>query len=177
MGSAVQICPARLKFLLYKKLEPAKVAVETTRFIVSNIVSGDYSRSYAEQQRGYLENHILPHFGDTKLCSITITEIENWNIKLKNQYSAVTANRALTVLKIMLKEAKRCRLISYNPGEDVKKLPETSKEKGILTLLEFARPKTLIYTNLGLNNEITESILAIKDSSATHINPQAIITA
>lgn len=98
---------------------------------------GDYSRSYAEQQRGYLENHILPHFGDTKLCSITITEIENWNMKLKNQYSPVTANRVLTVLKIMLKEAKRRRLISYNPGEDVEKLPETSKEKGILTLLEF----------------------------------------
>ena len=44
-------------------------------------------------------------------------------------------------------------------------------------LLEFARPETLIYTNLGLNNEITESILALKDSSATHISPQAIITA
>ena len=44
-------------------------------------------------------------------------------------------------------------------------------------LLEFARPETLIYTNLGLNNEITESILAIKDSNATHISPQAIITA
>jgi len=42
--------------------------------------------------------------------------------------------------------------------------------------LELARPETLIYTNLGLNNEITESILALKDSSATHISPQAIIT-
>jgi len=44
-------------------------------------------------------------------------------------------------------------------------------------LLEFARPETLIYTNLGLNNEITESILGVKDLSATHISPQAIITA
>ncbi len=39
----------------------------------------------------------------------------------------------------MLKEAKRRRLLPYNPGEDIEKLPENSKEKGILTLDEFSR--------------------------------------
>ncbi len=100
---------------------------------------GDYSKSYAEQQRAYLENHILPCFADLKLRNITVSIIENWIVELKDRFSAVTANRALTVLKIMLKEAKRRRLLPYNPGEDIEKLPENSKEKGILTLDEFSR--------------------------------------
>ena len=43
-------------------------------------------------------------------------------------------------------------------------------------IFDFARPETIIYTNLGLNNEITKSILARHDGPATHISPQAIIT-
>ena len=44
-------------------------------------------------------------------------------------------------------------------------------------LFEFARPETIIYTNLGLDNEITKSILARHDEKPTYIGPQAIITA
>ena len=43
-------------------------------------------------------------------------------------------------------------------------------------LLDFVRPETIIYTNLGLDNEITRSILARHDEKPTHISPQAIIT-
>ena len=43
-------------------------------------------------------------------------------------------------------------------------------------LFGFARPETIIYTNLGLDNEITRSILARHDEKPTHISPQAIIT-
>ncbi|MDP6736919.1 MAG: IS1380 family transposase [Nitrospinaceae bacterium] len=44
-------------------------------------------------------------------------------------------------------------------------------------LFEFARPETIIYTNLGLDNEITKSILAGHGEDVTHISPQAIISA
>ena len=44
-------------------------------------------------------------------------------------------------------------------------------------LFEFARPETVIYTNLGLDNEITRSILKGAGGQFTHISPQAIITA
>jgi hypothetical protein len=44
-------------------------------------------------------------------------------------------------------------------------------------LFDFARPETIIYTNLGLDNEITRSILAQHDEEASHISAQAIITA
>jgi hypothetical protein len=44
-------------------------------------------------------------------------------------------------------------------------------------LLEFARPETIIYTNIGMDNSITEKILEVKDSKKTTISPQAIVTA
>ena len=43
-------------------------------------------------------------------------------------------------------------------------------------LFDFARPETIIYTNLGLDNEITRSILALHEEKPTHISAQAIIT-
>ena len=43
-------------------------------------------------------------------------------------------------------------------------------------LFDFARPETIIYTNLGLDNEITRSILALHEEKSTHISAQAIIT-
>ena len=43
-------------------------------------------------------------------------------------------------------------------------------------LFDFARPETTIYTNLGLDNEITRSILACHEGKPTQISPQAIIT-
>jgi hypothetical protein len=43
-------------------------------------------------------------------------------------------------------------------------------------LLEYAKPESIIYTNIGMRNEITRSILALHGNSATEISPQAIIT-
>lgn len=50
-----------------------------------------------------------------------------------------------------------------------------SDEEGQI-LLEFARPETIIYTNIGMDNSITKSILEVKETNDTHISPQAIIT-
>ncbi|MEJ2628132.1 MAG: IS1380 family transposase [bacterium] len=43
-------------------------------------------------------------------------------------------------------------------------------------LLEFERPETIIYTNLGMNNSITQTVLKVKGTQETTISPQAIIT-
>jgi hypothetical protein len=44
-------------------------------------------------------------------------------------------------------------------------------------LLEYARPELIIYTNIGMDNEITRSILKAHNSDETEISPQAIINA
>ena len=43
-------------------------------------------------------------------------------------------------------------------------------------LLEFARPETIIYTNIGMANSITKVICEVKKESGTAISPEAIIT-
>jgi hypothetical protein len=43
-------------------------------------------------------------------------------------------------------------------------------------LLEFARPETIIYTNIGMDNAITKAILEVKETKEKTISPQAIIT-
>ncbi len=44
-------------------------------------------------------------------------------------------------------------------------------------LFEYARPETVIYTNVGMDNEITKNILAVKESKVKKISAEAIITA
>jgi hypothetical protein len=44
-------------------------------------------------------------------------------------------------------------------------------------LFEYARPETVIYTNIGMDNRITRNILAVKDAGAKRISAEAIITA
>ena len=110
---------------------------ERCRYLERKRRRGDYSRSYAEQQRAVLERHILPFFGSLQLRFITPEDVEEWLLTLRNRFSEATANRSLTVLKIMLKEAKRQGLTTWDPAESVEKLLEHSREKGILTLAEF----------------------------------------
>ena len=96
----------------------------------------DYSRSYAEYQRAILKNHILPYFADNKLSQITVDVIEDWLLSFKEAYSSATANRALSVLRIMLREAYRREIIHKDPTPLVQRLQERAKEKGILTISE-----------------------------------------
>ena len=97
---------------------------------------GEYSRNYAEKQLGYLLNHILPYFKDQKLSHLNVEEIEKWLIALKKEMSPVTANRALSVLKVMLKEAHYLGYIPKDPSKLVTKLQEKIGEKGIFSLKE-----------------------------------------
>jgi len=50
-------------------------------------------------------------------------------------------------------------------------------EDGGQIMLEYARPELIIYTNIGMNNEITRGILKAHKSDETEISPQAIISA
>jgi len=44
-------------------------------------------------------------------------------------------------------------------------------------MLEYARPELIIYTNIGMNNEVTRGVLKAHKSNETQISPQAIINA
>jgi integrase len=97
---------------------------------------GSYSRSYADYQRAILKNHILPYFANRRLSEITVSQIENLLLYVKEIHSSATANRSLSVLKIMFKETFRLGVIQKDSASLVQKLQERSREKGILTIDE-----------------------------------------
>ena len=102
------------------------------------------SRSYADAMRSYLTQHILPHFGNQKLSSITANMIEVWVMGLREKkgrtggrLSHATINHSLKCLKLMLSEAKHRGYIYKNPSECIEMLEEKPVEKSILSIDEM----------------------------------------
>lgn len=95
------------------------------------------SHDYADTNRSYLRNNILPYFCDMRLTSITPRKVEAWMMFLVNDrkplLSTTTANHCLTTLNIMLKEAVWNGYLHTNPAEKVRRLGTKHKEKTTLT--------------------------------------------
>ena len=97
-------------------------------------------RTYAEGRRKYIETYILPTFGKMKLSEITRPAVEKWRMKLLDDgLAAGTVNSILTVLKLMLREARDAELIPRNPAEAVGMFKAKPAERGILTNAEVKK--------------------------------------
>ena len=113
-------------------------------YVKSRIARGaTITRSYVDSMRGYLQNHILPYFGDTKLQKISSNMIEKWLMDLREKpgkrgiiLSPTTVNRCLTCFKIMLKEAVRLEYLHKSPAVGIKQLRERPERRSILTIDE-----------------------------------------
>jgi integrase len=86
-----------------------------------------------------MNNHILPHFGKMRLDRISEADIENWLLAFaeesggKKKIKNSTANSIFDILKTMLNEAVRLRLIAANPANLVEELRDDQQEIKILT--------------------------------------------
>lgn len=96
-----------------------------------------FSPSVAKSRRSHLDKHILPKFGRKPLIEINPVEVENWlvSLKLANQ----TKNHILYTLGIVLREAKRERLIPFNPLSDVESLGIQPNQPDILSSAELEK--------------------------------------
>jgi hypothetical protein len=103
-------------------------------------------RSFGEYQarmrRAHLDGHILPEFGKKRLAELTGPAIERWLLRLPlaNQ----TKNHILYTFKIVLREAKRERLIRESPLQESEPLARNAKGRDVLTMEELGKlfPKT-----------------------------------
>lgn len=89
---------------------------------------GSFSRTVADWRESITRRFILPYFCNMHLSSITPQDMKN----LSNS----SANKCLTALNLILKQAVKDDLLETNPCENVKPLKENPKEKGILTIEE-----------------------------------------
>ena len=106
---------------------------DESAYITRKRKRGALSHSAVDNQAQLLHNHINPSFKDMLIDRITSEEIEDWLIQLADKKSPATANRSLSVLKVIFKEAQRLGHIAISPATNIEKLHEPEREKDYLT--------------------------------------------
>lgn len=108
-----------------------------------------FSRSHADNRRGFLLNHLQPYFGKMKLSEITVQSIESFIVNMqKANYSSSTINSAFSTLSSILKEAHRQGIIKENPILKVQSVVKKSKKKDIIP--HSIAQKLLLPENMGI---------------------------
>jgi integrase len=93
--------------------------------------------AYLKQCRSLLSNHILPAFGKAYLIQITPRQVDDWLFALAGKgLSSGTINHCLSVLTLMMREAKFKELIKENPTDGVRRMANRPNARGILTIQE-----------------------------------------
>ena len=99
---------------------------------------GTYSRSFCDSNRQSIDKHIIPYFGNKQVGKITESQINSWLVGLpsNNNISRATANKMLGLLRIIMTEAAKQKIIESNPAEKVKPLIEKANARDAFTLGE-----------------------------------------
>lgn len=115
---------------------------ETCPYIREKLANGfNISKGYAEVRRSYLDRHLVPEFGELSLSQLTPSMFRDYKMRLysEGKLSPATINRILGTVRVMFNYAVAMGELESNPVAPVKELKETPKERGILTLPEYAR--------------------------------------
>ena len=98
--------------------------------------------NYLAQCRSLLSNHLIPTFGKAFLVQIKPQHVDDFLFALARKgLSSGTINHCLSVLNLMLAEAKFRALIQVNPCEGVRRMANRPGARGILSIQEA---KTLL---------------------------------
>jgi len=76
----------------------------------------DVAERTQENYRRNLANHVLPRWGDRRLCDITTSEVHAWTRDLRAAgYAPSTMSSQLKLLSMIMADAVDARLITINP--------------------------------------------------------------
>lgn len=108
------------------------------------------SQDYVRKNRAVLETWIIPYFGRLHLDQVAPELIDEWLMGLVapvagKKLGYKTANNVFGVLSVMMNEAVKRRLISYNPCASVSRLRAKAKVRDLYTgaeLAELLKPET-----------------------------------
>lgn len=85
-----------------------------------------------------LQHHLLPRFGQRKLCDLTTREIQGFIAEMAQSHTPATANRILSLLARMLKLATVWQVIERNPCQGIAKLREARARERFLNNEEIS---------------------------------------
>jgi hypothetical protein len=99
-----------------------------------------FTRRHARIQRQRLENHILSDpFAAKRLSEITRADVLDLRSRLLAKNAPATANKALGVVKVILREALYRQEIPRDPTAGVGKVKYRKEERGVFTAEEQRR--------------------------------------
>ena len=96
-------------------------------------------RDHADRQRRMFVKNILPIHGDKRIDQIEPADLEAIMSVWAGEVEAKTVNNRASVYRVILKEAKRLKIIKENPWDSVKSYYVRDNPKGTLTRTEFVR--------------------------------------
>jgi integrase len=107
--------------------------IKKCKYLEWRQIQNPLAPSTIDHYKTSLDLHIKPFFEKMTLCAITPEIVQKWILWLSQKgYNNSSINIQIAVLKIMMKEAVRLRLIASNPTEKIKKLIANNKEVQIL---------------------------------------------
>lgn len=125
--------------MLFKNFSKNWFIYEKCEYVNNRLKRGEkYTLAWCQINRSRLERYLLPYFGNKILTKITRVDIEDWLLSLK-KLSVTSKNQLLRLLRVMMKDAVKRGILSYNPAKDVSPLPGNCKTRGILTQNEVKK--------------------------------------
>lgn len=104
-------------------------------FVRDRLIRGGHiTKGLVQSYRGLLLNYVLPYFSQFMLNEITRRHINNWLLNLPSHgICNATANKALSVLRIILDFALFDGIIEKNPAREVKPLIQRDSSRKAFT--------------------------------------------
>lgn len=125
---------------------------DLTEYWVKEYAIAYKEKSSVQRDKVFIKNQILPNLGNTLLRNLTMSSIQSWVVRLKNQGLAPkTCNDALGLIKKMLNDAVEWDFLRKNPALKVKRFDEVKKrmqywtEKETNIFLEYVKSKDMEY--------------------------------
>ncbi|MCL2067549.1 MAG: site-specific integrase [Treponema sp.] len=128
---------------------------KTCKYLEWRRMQNPLAPSTIDHYKTSLERHIKPYFGNMRLNTICQETIQNWIITLSRKgCSNSSINVHIATLKVMLKEAVRLKLITFDPSEKIKKLTAHNKEVQILKREEVRKLFPENWKNVWTSHEV-----------------------
>jgi integrase len=123
----------------YRAPEPVTFAAFAQRFEHEYLPGRNLKPSTTVDYELTLRRHLVPFFGPRKLAAIAPAHVDAYIALKTRTLSPKTVTNHLALLGVMLKVAKRWRLVAANVIEDVDRPRLDSPEMNVLTEAEIAR--------------------------------------
>jgi integrase len=133
------------KSLLAENFNPKEVRKEKQTPTFRDFLEKDFIPYAKKQYKTYrnvkstLQSRLLPHFSNTRLGDISKADIVRYHEALRDEVSAITANRCLSMLSSIFNRAIDLEIANNNPAAGVKKFFEGDGRDRFLNDEELGR--------------------------------------